>query len=166
MANELDLNTTWTFYAECSVPREVSDMLVAGEQAHAAFKTIRDVAVFTNKRLIVRDSQGLTGKKIEQYSLPWSSVNMWSSENAGHLDLDSEIELWTRAGHVKISLRRGADIRRIDALIADHVLGGGGVVPVAPAPAPQAQQAPQYTPAPSPAESAAGMFGVRNPFKR
>lgn len=123
MANELQANTTWTFFKECKIPQEVEAMLVPGERAEVAFKTVRDVAVFTNLRLIVRDSQGLTGKKVEQYSLPWDAVNMWTSENAGHLDFDSEIELWTRAGHVKISLKRGADVRTIDNLIAAHVLG-------------------------------------------
>lgn len=47
---------------------------------------------------------------------------MWSSENAGHFDLDAEIELWTRAGHIKVSLRKGADVRRIESLIANFVL--------------------------------------------
>lgn len=123
MANELVKFAEWTFYQECQVPQDVFDMLVPGEQVFAGFKTVRDVAAFTTKRLIVRDSQGLTGKKIEIYSLPWSAVNMWSSENAGKLDFNAEIELWTRAGHVKINVGKGADIRRIDSLIANCVLG-------------------------------------------
>ena len=93
-----------------------------GEEAVAAYKTIRDAAVFTTKRLIVRDAQGLTGKKVEIYSLPYSAINMWSSENAGRLDLNAEIELWTRAGHVKINLLRGVDVRRLNGLIARAVL--------------------------------------------
>ena len=97
-------------------------MLVNGEQAYAAYKTIRDIAVFTDRRLIVRDAQGLTGKKVEIYSLPWKSVDMWSSENAGTIDVNAEIELWTRAGHIKINLKRGVDIRKIDSLIAAFVL--------------------------------------------
>ena len=47
---------------------------------------------------------------------------MWSSENAGKLDWNSEIELWTRAGHIKVKLSKGADVRRIDSLIAWAVL--------------------------------------------
>jgi hypothetical protein len=98
-------------------------LLVEGEQAIAAYKTIRDSAVFTNKRLIVRDAQGLSGKKIEVYSLPYSSINMWSTENAGKLlDLNAEVELWTRAGHIKVNLRKGIDIRKFDRLIADAIL--------------------------------------------
>lgn len=68
----------------------------------AAYKTFRDSAIFTNKRLIIRDAQGLTGKKVEIYSLPYSSINMWSTENAGKLlDFNAEVELWTRTGHLK-----------------------------------------------------------------
>ena len=114
---------SWTFISECPIPQDVQELLVEGEQAVAAYKTIRDSAVFTNKRLIVRDAQGLTGKKIEVYSLPYSSVNMWSTENAGKLlDLNAEVELWTRAGHIKVNLRKGIDIRKFDRLIADAIL--------------------------------------------
>ena len=87
-----------------------------------AFKTVRDVAVFTNKRLIVKDVQGLTGTKVEMYSLPYSSVHMWSTENAGILDFSSEVELWTRAGHIKIELKRGIDIREFERLLAEYIL--------------------------------------------
>ncbi len=123
MANELNAVTTWTFYRETELPADVSDMFVQGEQAYAAYATVRDVAVFTNKRLIVRDAQGISGNKIEVYSLPWCSVDMWSSENAGVLDASSEIELWTRSGHYKINLKRDAEVRKIDQLIAYFVLG-------------------------------------------
>lgn len=122
MANELNAVTTWTFYRETDLPEDVSEMFVQGEQAYAAYATVRDVAVFTNKRLIVRDAQGISGNKIEVYSLPWSSVDMWSSENAGVLDANSEIELWTRSGHYKINLKRDAEVRKIDQLIAFFVL--------------------------------------------
>ena len=119
---EAALLMTWTLQNEIPVPHDVTELLVEGEQPLAAFKTFRDSAVFTTKRLIVRDAQGLTGKKVEIYSLPYSAINMWSSENAGKLDWNSEIELWTRAGHIKIKLAKGADVRRIDSLIAWAVL--------------------------------------------
>lgn len=114
----------WTFVSETSIPQDVAELLVPGEEAVAAYKTVRDKAIFTTKRLIVRDAQGFTGKKAEIYSLPYSSVNMWSSENAGTFDLNSEIQLWTRAGMVKINLRAGVDVRKIDSLISWAVLGG------------------------------------------
>ena len=113
---------TWTLISECPIPNDVQGLLVPGEEAVAAYKTFRDSAIFTTKRLIVRDAQGLTGKKVEVYSLPYSSINMWSSENAGMLDTNAEMELWTRVGHVKVNLRKGVDIRRLDSLIAHYVL--------------------------------------------
>ncbi|MBF4571587.1 PH domain-containing protein [Herbiconiux sp. VKM Ac-1786] len=113
---------TWTLQNEIPIPDDVSALLLQGEQAIAAFRTFRDSAVFTTKRLIVRDAQGITGKKVEIYSLPYSAINMWSSENAGKLDFNSEIELWTRAGHIKVKLAKGADVRRLDSLIAWAVL--------------------------------------------
>lgn len=119
MANELATLAAWTFFQEVQVPADINDMLVSGEQPIAAYKTIRDVAVFTNKRLIVKDSQGMTGKKVEVYSLPYSSVVMWSTENAGKLlDFNSEVELWTKAGHIKINLKKGIDIRKFDKILA------------------------------------------------
>lgn len=112
----------WTLHQEIPVPPEVHTLLIQGEQAVASFKTFRDSATFTTHRLIVRDAQGITGKKVEMYSLPYSAINMWSSENAGTLDWNAEIELWTRAGHIKVKLGKGADVRRIDSLIAWAVL--------------------------------------------
>ncbi|GFN31451.1 PH domain-containing protein [Paenibacillus xylaniclasticus] len=113
----------WTLIAECPVPQDVNDLLVSGETAVAAYKTLRDTAVFTNKRLIVKDVQGLTGKKVEIYSLPYSFINMWSTENAGRfLDFNAEVELWTRAGHIKVKLQKGVDIRKFDKLIASALL--------------------------------------------
>ena len=88
-----------------------------------AFKTVRDAAVFTNRRLIIRDAQGLTGKKVEMYSLPYSSINMWSTENAGKLlDFNAELQLWTRAGEFKINIGPNIDVRALDQLIANCVL--------------------------------------------
>lgn len=113
----------WTLVSECPIPADVTAMLVDGEEAVAAYRTLRDTAIFTTRRLIVRDAQGLTGKKVEIHSLPYSSINMWSSENGhGLFDFNSEIELWTRAGHIKVKLNKGIDVRRLDRLIASAVL--------------------------------------------
>ena len=115
--------TQWMFVAECPIPNDVAELMVPGELPVAAYKTFRDSAVFTTKRLIVRDAQGMTGRKVEVYSLPYSAINMWSSENAGTFDLDGELELWTRAGRIKIRVGKKVDVRRLDMLIAHSVLG-------------------------------------------
>lgn len=58
---ETNSSLMWTLISECSIPNDVAELLVEGENAVAAYKTIRDSAIFTNKRLIVRDAQGITG---------------------------------------------------------------------------------------------------------
>lgn len=115
-------NLSWIFYQEIPVPHDVQELLINGEVAERAFRTVRDVAIFTNKRLIVKDVQGLTGSKVEIYSLPYSSVHMWSTENAGMLDFTSEVELWTRAGNIKIQLKRDINICTFERLLAEYIL--------------------------------------------
>lgn len=119
---ETGMILTWTLQQEIPVPPDVNALLTQGEEAVTSFKTFRDSATFTTKRLIVRDAQGMTGKKVEIYSLPYSSILMWSTENAGVLDWNSEVELWTKAGHIKVKLAKGADVRRLDSLLAWAVL--------------------------------------------
>ncbi|MCF0260346.1 MAG: PH domain-containing protein [Erysipelotrichaceae bacterium] len=120
---ELKSTLEWTFMFECEVPEDVTETLANGEQAVCAYKTIRDVAVFTNKRLIVRDSQGITGQKVETYSLPYKSIVMYSTENSGMLvDWNCEVEIWTLIGQVKIRLGYDVDVRKFDKLISDAIL--------------------------------------------
>lgn len=122
MANEMNL-LNWTFFREVDIPDDITTLLVENEKPIASFATIRDVAVFTNKRLIVKDAQDITGKKVEIYSLPYSSILMWSTENAGKLfDLNAEVELWTKVGKIKINLKKDIDIRKFDTLLAQYIL--------------------------------------------
>ena len=124
MSNDLQPLAVWTFSAPCPIPKDVENMLVPLEIPVCAYKTIRDVAIFTNKRLIVRDAQGLTGKKVEIYTLPYSSIIMYSTENAGKVfDINTEVELWTKAGKIKINLNKNADIRALDNVLATYILG-------------------------------------------
>ncbi len=114
---------SWTFHSKTSVPKEVESILVEGEEAVIAYKTVRDTAVVTNKRFIIADREGIRGKKLEIYTIPFKSIVMYSSENAsGFMDFNSELELWTRAGQFKINLNKGVDIRELDRIIASHIL--------------------------------------------
>jgi hypothetical protein len=117
MDNSLIL-ADWNFVSECPIPKDVDNLLAEGERAVSAYKTVRDTAVFTTKRLIVRDSEGITGRKVQIYSLPYSSIVLWSSENAGMLDMSSEVQLRTLAGNIRVKLGKHVDIRKFDQLIA------------------------------------------------
>lgn len=113
---------TWTFMSKTEPTKDLLNMLVDGEEVLHCYKTIRDIAAFTNKRLIVRDAQGLTGKKVEIYSLPFRSIDMWSTENAGLLDFNAELELWTKAGHFKLKVSSKCDIREFETVLGKAIL--------------------------------------------
>ena len=121
--NALTPTLSWTFTQEIAIPDSVDELLVEGEVAVCSYKTIRDTATITNRRIIIADAQGLRGKKVEIYTIPFKSINMYSTENAsGFLDFNAELELWTRAGHFKINLNKGIDIRKLDKVIAQYIL--------------------------------------------
>ncbi len=120
---EVNQAMAWTFVREVPVPDDIKSILIEGEQAMLAYATVRDTAVVTNKRIIIADKQGLTGKKVEIFSIPFKSIVMYSSENAGNiLDFNTEIEIWTYIGSMKLKLKKGVDIRKLDKLIAQGVL--------------------------------------------
>src|SRR5690606_21467697 len=106
----LNAMLAWTFTQEIDVSDSVKDLLVPGEVAQNAYKTVRDTAVVTNKRFIISDKQGLTGKKVEVYTIPFKSIIMYSSENAGTFDFNTELELWTTLGKFKLNLAKKVDI--------------------------------------------------------
>lgn len=76
------------------VSKEYSQLLVDGEEVSVAFKVIRDLFIFTDKRLILVDKQGLTGKKTQFHSILYKSISHFSVETAGHFDLDAELKIW------------------------------------------------------------------------
>ncbi|MEJ5914379.1 PH domain-containing protein [Pseudokineococcus sp. 1T1Z-3] len=101
----------------------VADLLVPGERVLQAFKAIRDYVVFTDKRLIAVNVQGMTGKKKDFTSLPYAKVQAFSVETAGTLDLDAELDLWfSGLGKVRLEFKGRADVRQLGQLIAQHVL--------------------------------------------
>ena len=106
-----------------SLAAELESLLVPGEQVHLAFRGMRDSVVFTDKRLISINVQGLTGKKRDYTSLPLSKIQAWSVETAGAFDLDSELELWfSGLGKVRLEFKGNVNIRHISQLIGHHVL--------------------------------------------
>lgn len=123
MATSTETFLTWTFLSKTEPTDDLKDMLIEGEEILHCYKTVRDIAAVTNKRLIVRDAQGIKGKKIEIYCLPFRSIDMWSTENAGKLlDMNAELELWTKAGHFKLKVNKSCDIREFDEILSKAIL--------------------------------------------
>lgn len=102
---------------------DIGALLVAGENVLAAFRGVRDFVVFTNKRVIAVNVQGMTGKKKDFTSLPYSKIQAFSIETAGTLDLDAELDMWfSGLGNVRLEFKGQVDIQGLSRLIADHVL--------------------------------------------
>ena len=89
----------------------------------SAYKGIRDYVVFTDKRVIAVNVQGVTGKKRDYTSLPYATISAYSVETSGVGDMDSELELWySGLGKVRFEFTGRSDIVRIGQLIAGYAL--------------------------------------------
>ena len=101
----------------------ITPMFVPGEQIIQSFRGIRDGVVFTNKRIIAINVQGITGKKKDFTSLPYSKIQAYSVETAGVLDLDSELDLWfSGMGKVRFEFISQANVSAICRMISERVL--------------------------------------------
>ena len=104
--------------------QELADVLVAGESVDSAYKVLRDTFVFTNKRLILIDRQGLTGKKVEYLSVPYKSMVSFAVETAGTFDMDSELKIWISGqGVLQKTFSKGSNIVKVQQSLAKYVLG-------------------------------------------
>lgn len=104
---------------------EVNGLLVYGEEIAAAFRTVRDQLVFTNKRIIAIDVQGITGRRKSFSSLPYSKVQFFSVQTPGFAEIfsDSELYLYFSNGFsAKFEFSGGVDIGMIGRLISEFVL--------------------------------------------
>jgi len=101
----------------------VKDLLISGEQIVSSYRGMRDGVVFTTKRIIAVNVQGITGKKRDFSSLPYSKVTAFSAETAGTFDLDAELELYfSGLGKVRFEFTGKTNIRDISRMIAEFAL--------------------------------------------
>ncbi|CAJ1001855.1 MULTISPECIES: PH domain-containing protein [Brevibacillus] len=106
------------------VQKEFSKILANGENVERAYRLIRDMFIFTNKRLILVDKQGLTGKKTEYHSIPYRSIIHFSIETAGTFDLDAELKIWISGSPTPIQkqFNKSLDIYELQSVLATYVL--------------------------------------------
>ena len=101
----------------------ITPMFAPGEEIIQSFRGIRDGVVFTNKRIITINVQGITGKKKDFTSLPYSKIQAYSVESAGVFDLDSELDLWfSGMGRVRFEFVSRANVSEICRIISERVL--------------------------------------------
>lgn len=106
------------------VRREFAPILIQDEHLEIAFKVIRDMFVFTNKRLILVDKQGVTGRKVEYMSIPYHSIVRFSKESPGMMDLDADLKIWIRGQNEPVSKKFGKNnnINAVYLLLSQHTL--------------------------------------------
>jgi hypothetical protein len=103
-------------------------VLLQDEKVEIAFKSGRDFTVFSNRRVIQIDVQGVFGKKIEFLSVLWKSVHAYKVQTAGaFLDRDMEMKLYTNIlglEKIKQDFRHGeARLFDIQKVLCNHILG-------------------------------------------
>lgn len=106
------------------IRKKFGHMLIEGEGIEHAYRSIRDFFVFTNKRLILVDQQGLSGRKAEFLCIPYKSIAFYSIETAGTFELDSELKIWVRGMDQPLvkEFRKDNDLQEIYQVLSRHVL--------------------------------------------
>jgi hypothetical protein len=109
---------------DSDLEKVLANTLADGEHVEKAFKVVRDMFIFTNKRLILIDKQGMTGSKMEMLSIGYSKITKFSKESAGHFDLDAELKIWVGSDPTPISkdFKAGDNINDVYRIISQHAL--------------------------------------------
>ena len=121
--NELEAERESTFKSETI--EKYAALLIDGEEIELGFKLIRDTFIFTTKRLILIDKQGLTGSKTEYKSIVYRTISRFSIETAGTFDLDAELKIWI-SGEAQPSIvkqfNKSVNVYEVQKILAQHVL--------------------------------------------
>ena len=106
------------------IQNEFSRILAPGEKVEHAYQLIRDYFVFTDKRFVLVDKQGLTGSKVEYHSIPYKSITHFSIETGGTFDMDAELKIWLSGTALPIQKRfnKKLSIYEVQAALASYVL--------------------------------------------
>ena len=105
--------------------KKFKEIFIPEEKVHAAFVMVRDTFIFTDKRLVVVDVQGTTGKKTEYLSVPYKSIKYFSVETAGTFDRDAELKVWVsdnRSPTISKQIKKGIDIVSLQRTLAYFVM--------------------------------------------
>ena len=105
------------------VERSLESILADGERVERAFRLVRDLLIFTDRRFIVVDRQGVTGKKTTYDSIPYRAIVHFAVETAGHFDLDAELKIWISgmAEPLQRTFTRGQSIVEVQKALATYV---------------------------------------------
>ena len=113
----------WRALATAGIRQRGQLAIHRGESVEHAYQLFRDYVVFTNKRLVLVDKQGLTGSKVDYHSIPYRSITQFSVETAGTFDLDAELRIWVTGSSQPIlkQFNKSLDIYEVQAVLAQYV---------------------------------------------
>lgn len=100
-------------------------LLIEGESIELGFKLIHDTFIFTNKRLIFIDKQGITGSKTEYKSITYKSISRFSIETAGTFELDAELKIWISSEpnpSITKQFNKSVNVYEVQKVLAFYVL--------------------------------------------
>lgn len=103
---------------------EYGDLLIENESIEVGFSIFRDKFIFTNKRLIIVDVQGITGNKIEYLTVPYSKITKYSIETSGSFDLDAELKIWigSESEPIQKKFNKKVNIYDLQKVLSSHLL--------------------------------------------
>ncbi len=103
--------------------RVLDKLLLEDEIVIGSYVSMRDRVIFTNKRIVSVNVQGITGSKIDYTSIPYKRIQYYSIETAGTIDLDSELEIYLSGSNcIKFEFFGNNNIREIGKRISEFVL--------------------------------------------
>jgi hypothetical protein len=107
-----------------SLQKDLDATLIEGEKLIKAFRIIRDLFIFTDRRLILVDKQGVTGKKAEYHLIPYKSISHFSVETAGTFDMDAEMRIYISGNPTPIEceFKRGTDLVGVQKILAQYIM--------------------------------------------
>ena len=105
------------------IENQLEQILADDEQVERAFRLVRDLLIFTNRRFILVDRQGMTGKKTTYHSIPYRGITNFAVETAGHFDLEAELKIWISgtAEPIRRTFTRGSGILEVQKALATYV---------------------------------------------
>lgn len=111
--------------SQAELKEKYGKLLIDGEEIELGFKLIRDTFIFTTKRLILVDIQGLTGSKVEYKSVSYKSISRFSIETAGTFDLDAELKIWVSSEQTPSIVKqfnKSVNVYDVQKVLASYVL--------------------------------------------
>ena len=106
-----------------TVEQALEHALADDENVEKAFQLMRDLIIFTNRRIILVDHQGMTGRKTEYHSVPYRAVTHFLVESAGTFDMEAELKIWISgsAEPIQKTFSRGQTIFEVQKALATYV---------------------------------------------